>query len=96
MGIFDRLHKKSEVAGGARRNNHITTLIDHMEGPDKKNSVRAGMDLGKIIREDAEALGDSILEVQVTSLGAASTWSSNERIVSFVKKYNDLLAQYGN
>ena len=94
MGIFDRLHKKSEVAGGARRNNHITTLIDHLEGPDKKNSVRAGMDLGKIIREDAEPLGDSILEVYLTSVGSAGTWSSNEQIAGFVKKYNDLLAQY--
>lgn len=95
MGIFDRSHKKSE-ARDTRRNNHIAALVARLEGPDKKNSVRAGIDLGQLLREDAEQLGDSILEVYVTSLGSAGTWSSNESIVKFVQKYNDLLARYGN
>jgi hypothetical protein len=69
-------------------------LIARLEGPDKTNSVRAGMDLGQIVREDAEQLGDSILEVYVTSTGSAGTWSSEETVTKFVKKYNDLLTQY--
>ena len=94
MGIFDRVHKKSEAAKDARRHNHIAALIDRLEGPDKKNSIRAGIDLGQIVREDAEQLGDSVLEVYLTSVGSAGTWSSNEIVTRFVKKYNDLLTQY--
>jgi hypothetical protein len=94
MGIFDRFHKRSEAAGDTRRNNHVAALTARLEGPDKKNSVRAGIDLGQIIREDAEQLGDSILEVYVTSTGSAGTWSSEENVMKFVNKYNDLLTRY--
>jgi hypothetical protein len=96
MGIFDRFHKTSEAAGDTRRNKLIAALITRLEGSDKKNSLRAGTDLGQIVREDAEQVGDSILEVYLTSVGSAGTWSSEERITKFVKKYNDLLAQHGN
>lgn len=47
-----------------------------------------------MVREDAEQLGDSILEVYLTSVGSAGTWSSEENVTKFVKKYNDLLKQY--
>ena len=94
MGIFDRFHKKTGPGGDARRSVHTASLIARLEGPDKKNSVRAGMDLGQIIREDAERLGDSILEVYVTSTGSAGAWSSEENVTKFVKKYNDLLTRY--
>ncbi len=95
MGIFERFRKRSEVAGDVRRNDHIAALVNRLEGADKKNSARAGIDLGQIIREDAERLGNSILEVYITSVGSAGTWSSDENLARFVKKYNELLAQYG-
>jgi hypothetical protein len=94
MGIFDRLHKKSEAQRDARIRAQVATLISRLEGADRENSIRAGIDLGQMIREDAERLGDSILEVYVTSTGSAGTWSSEENITKFVKKYNDLLAEY--
>jgi hypothetical protein len=95
VGILDRFHKKS---GGrdARKDNHIAALVARVEGPDKKNSVRAATDLGQIVREDAAPLGDAILEVYLTSVGSVGTWSSNESVINFVKKYNDLLARYAN
>ena len=86
MGIFDRFHKKSGEGGYEKRNSHIAALVARLEGPDKENPAR-------IVREDAEKLGDSILEVQLTSLGSAATWSSDENVTNFVKKYNDLLTQ---
>ena len=95
MGIFDRFHKKSEAAEGSRRHNHITMLIARLEGPDRKNSIRAGLDLGQMVREDAEQLSDSILEVYLTSAGFAGTWSRKENVTEFVKKYNCLVIQYG-
>ena len=94
MGIFDRVHKKSEAAKDARRHNHIAALITRLEGTDKKNSLRAGIDLGQMVRVDAEQLGDGILEVYLTSVGSAGTWSREENVTKFVKKYNDLLKQY--
>jgi hypothetical protein len=48
-----------------------------------------------MFREDAEQLGDSILEVYLTSGGSAGTWSRKENITKFVKKYNYLVIQYG-
>ncbi len=96
MGILDRLHKKSEAGRNKRINDHIEGLVARLEGPDKANSARAGIDLGQMVREDAERLGDGILEVYVTSVGPAGTWSSREDIAQFVKKYNDLLARYGS
>jgi len=65
---------------------HIAALIARLEGPDKENSIRAGLDLGQMFREDAEQLGDSILEVYLTSGGSAGTWSRKENITKFVKK----------
>jgi hypothetical protein len=94
MRIYDWFHKKPE-ARETRKTNHIAMLINRLEGPDKKNSIRAGLDLGQMVREDAEQLGDSILEVYLTSGGSAGTWSRKENITKFVKKYNYLVIQYG-
>jgi len=94
MGIFDRVHKKSEATKDARRHNHIAALIARLEGTDRKNSLLAGIDLGQMVREDAEQLGDSILDVYLTSVGSAGTWSKRENVTKFVEKYNDLLTQY--
>ena len=94
MRIYDWFHKKHETRE-TEKTNHIAMLINSLEGPDKKNSIRAGLDLGQMVREDAEQLGDSILEVYLTSVGSAGTWSRKENVTKFVKKYNYLVIQYG-
>ena len=62
MGILDRLHQKSEAEGDTKSRDHIEALVSRLEGPERRNSARAGMDLGQLVREEAEQLRESIVE----------------------------------
>lgn len=88
MGISDWFAKKPGAGTDNRRSEHTARLMAHIEGA----AGKAG-GIPESAREDIERLGDAMFEVQVTTAGVLTTFSTREDVAGFVRKYNSLLAQ---